>query len=251
MAGAGCSNIGTLVPRGAYTWQAQTIMPSTTLPSHASMLSGVTPSVHGITWDEYQPARGPIPVPTIFSVARAAGLRTVMVVGKDKFRQLDIPGSVDRFVLAGPTDEEVSRAAVVQAQMGFELMFVHLPQTDLTGHAQGWMSAAYLDAVGGADRAIGRVLDALPPDTTVIITADHGGHANNHGTNSGSDMTIPWLVVGPRVMAGRVLGRVSTVDTAATAAGVLRLRMPAGVSGRVVTEAFAVDAFSDRVVAVH
>src|SRR6266496_5166170 len=28
--------------------------------------------------------------------------------------------------------------------------------SDLTGHAQGWMSAAYLDAVSGADRAIGR-----------------------------------------------------------------------------------------------
>ena len=49
---AGAPAIMGLASRGAYTWQAQTIMPSTTLPSHASMLSGFTPSVHGITWDD-------------------------------------------------------------------------------------------------------------------------------------------------------------------------------------------------------
>ena len=41
-----------LVARGAYTWSAQTIVPSNTLPSHTSMLTGVEPSVHGITFDE-------------------------------------------------------------------------------------------------------------------------------------------------------------------------------------------------------
>ena len=34
--------------RGAYTWQAQTILPSLTLPSHVSMLTGFTPDVHGV-----------------------------------------------------------------------------------------------------------------------------------------------------------------------------------------------------------
>ena len=64
-------------------------------------------------------------------------------------------------------------------------MFVHLPQTDLAGHSQGWMSSAYLDAVAGADRAVGRVLAALPAGTTVIVTADHGGHDWTHGTQHG------------------------------------------------------------------
>src|SRR5687768_1544826 len=91
LARAGAMNIGGLVARGAYTFSARTIMPATTLPSHASMLSGFPPSFHGITWDDYLPARGPIPVPTIFALARANGLRTAVVVGKDKLRQLDIP----------------------------------------------------------------------------------------------------------------------------------------------------------------
>src|SRR5262249_25515544 len=149
---AGAIVLPDLAARGAYTWQAQTIMPSTTLPAHASMLSGFLPSAHGITWDDYRPEKGTIGVPTVFAVARAAGLRTRLLTGKEKFRQLDSPGAIQRFDLCAGNDQEVTARAVGEAQSGFDLMFVHLPQTDLTGHAQGWMSAAYLDAVAGADQ---------------------------------------------------------------------------------------------------
>jgi predicted AlkP superfamily pyrophosphatase or phosphodiesterase len=227
-----------LATGGAYTFQAQTIMPSTTLPSHASMLSGYPPSAHGITWDDYQADKGPIPVPTVFAVARAAGLHTVVVAGKEKLRQLDIPGTIERFDLCASEDQEVASRAMAEAAGGFDLMFVHLPQTDLTGHAKGWMSAAYLDAVAGADAAIGRVLAALPAGTTVIVTADHGGHVNNHGTTDASDMTIPWIVSGPRVAVHALATRVNTTDTAATALWVLGLRLGAGATGHPVAEAF-------------
>jgi arylsulfatase A-like enzyme len=223
---------------GASTWQAQTIMPSTTLPSHASMLSGYSPSVHGITWDEFRSDKGPISVPTVFSAARAAGLRTVLVAGKDKFRQLDIPGTVQRFDLCAGNDEEVATRAIGEAMAGFDLMFVHLPQTDLTGHAQGWMSPAYLDAVSGADRAVARVVEALPAGTTVIITADHGGHEWTHGSNMRVDLTIPWIMFGPHVAARTLTTRVQTVDTAATAAFVLGISLAPSASGRPVMEAF-------------
>jgi arylsulfatase A-like enzyme len=223
---------------GAYTFQAQTIMPSTTLPSHASMLSGYPPSAHGITWDDYEADKGPIGVPTIFAIARAAGLRTVLVAGKDKFRQLEIPGTVEHFDLCAGEDQEVASRAVAEAGSGFDLMFVHLPQTDLTGHAKGWMSSAYLDAVAGADAAIGRVLAALPAGSTVIVTADHGGHAYNHGTTDPVDMTIPWILSGPGVAAHALGTRVNTTDTAATALWVLGLRPGAGATGQPVAEAF-------------
>jgi arylsulfatase A-like enzyme len=242
---AGTGVISGLAARGAYTWQAQTIMPSTTLPSHASMLSGFMPSAHGITWDDYRPERGPIPVPTVFAVARAAGLRTVMVVGKDKFRQLDAAGAIQRFDMCAPDDQEVASRAIGEALGGFDLMFVHLPQTDLTGHAKGWMSSEYLEAVAGADRAIGRVLAAVPAGTTVIVTADHGGHDGNHGTTQSVDMTIPWVVAGPRVLP-RALARVHTTDTAATAAWVLGLKLAGGAAGRPVIEAFEASAAGVR-----
>ena len=76
-----------MAARGTACWQAQTIFPPITLPSHASMLTGYLPSAHGLTWGDYQPAKGNSKVPTIFSYARAAGMRTAMVVGKDKLNQ--------------------------------------------------------------------------------------------------------------------------------------------------------------------
>ena len=49
------------------------------------MLTGFTPDVHGVVWDDYLKERGPIPVPTLFSVARSFGRRTAMMAGKQKF----------------------------------------------------------------------------------------------------------------------------------------------------------------------
>jgi phosphopentomutase len=120
-------------------------------------------------------------------------------------------------------------------------MFVHFPDTDLAGHAKGWLSPSYLEHVAEADRAFGRLLQALPRETTIILTADHGGHGTSHGSNAAEDMTIPWIVVGPRVLArGReLLKPVRTVDTAATVLYVLGLTPPAAASGVVVSEAFS------------
>jgi predicted AlkP superfamily pyrophosphatase or phosphodiesterase len=234
-------NILGLTRRGAYTWKAQTVYPSMTLPAHTSMLTGFLPTAHGILWDDYNSQKGTCTVPTVFAIAHAEGLRTVLVVGKEKFRHLEVSGTVDTFVLARRGDADVANEAIVQTQAGFDLMFVHFPDVDIAGHAQGWMTKAYLEQLAEADVAIGRLLTALPPETTIIFTSDHGGRATVHGSAIPEDMTIPWIVVGPRIPGrGRELTKpVRTVDTAATALFVLGLRPAAAAAGTVVTEAFA------------
>jgi predicted AlkP superfamily pyrophosphatase or phosphodiesterase len=234
-------NIQALVARGVYTGKARTVYPSWTLPAHSSMVSGDLPVAHGLTWDDYQPAKGRISVSTIFSVAKGAGLRTVLVVGKEKLRHLDRPGTVDAFVFADAGDADVANQAIVEVQAGFDLMFVHFPDTDMAGHRSGWLSEPYLAKVSEADRAIGRVLSALPPETTVILTADHGGHDHTHGSTQREDMTIPWILAGPRRNGrGRELTQgVSTTDTAPTALFVFGLALSPEANGRVVREAFA------------
>jgi predicted AlkP superfamily pyrophosphatase or phosphodiesterase len=232
-------NILALMQRGASTRQAQTILPSVTLASHASMLSGYNPVTHGITWDDYQPQRGTIRVPTVFTYAHDMGLRTAMVVGKNKLAHLESPGAVDAYVCAERGDGDVAAQAILQAQAGFDLMLVHLPDVDLTGHAKGWMSAAYTAQVAATDQVVGRILSSLPSGTTVILTADHGGHGNTHGIDIPEDMTIPWTVAGPKVMKGLSLtGAVKTTDTAATVGHVLGFNLAPGVVGRPVLEAF-------------
>lgn len=229
--------IAGLAARGAFSYQARTIFPPITLPSHASMLTGFPPAAHGLTWNDYRPGGGFSSVPTLFARAHEAGLRTVMVAGKDKLLHLDSPGSIDRFIsVAG--DGEGAAQAVAQAG-AFDVMMVHLPGVDTTGHARGWLSPEYLAAVREADRAVEAIVGALPDETTVILSADHGGLGRGHGVDRPEDMTIPWIVAGPRVLSGvQVLAPVSTMDTAATALYVLELPPTAGATGRPVLEAF-------------
>ena len=233
-------NLRALLAKGAYTWQAQTITPSNTLPSHVSELTGYPPARHGITWDDYLPANGAIKVPTLFIAARKAGRRTALVSGKEKFNTLRDTAEMDVFVGGTRSDADVADQAVAQLYAGVDLLFVHLPDVDLSGHATSWMSATYLDKVAKADEALGRIMNALPENTTLILTADHGGHASIHGTTDRLDMTIPWIIAGPRIRQGyAITAPVSTLDTAATAAFLLGLILPADITGKPVLDAFA------------
>jgi predicted AlkP superfamily pyrophosphatase or phosphodiesterase len=236
---AGAANILALAARGAYSWRAQTIFPSHTLPSHVSMLTGYGPEEHGMTWDDYEPARGQIVVPTIFGLARAKGLRTGMVAGKEKFSYFRDTGGCDTFALAAALDDDVASRALMAAGGRPDLLFVHLPQVDLTGHAKQWMSPEYLEAVRRADAAVGRIVATLPADTTIIITADHGGHGDGHSVGNSQDSTIPWVIAGPSTARGKQLSAgISTMDTAATAAFVLGVALSPGAQGVPVYDAF-------------
>jgi poly-gamma-glutamate capsule biosynthesis protein CapA/YwtB (metallophosphatase superfamily) len=235
-------NIRGLAERGAFSFAAQTIFPPVTLPSHTSMLTGYGPEAHGVDWNDYEPARGPITtVPTLFELAHRAGLRTVLVAGKEKFKHLDVPGTLDALVYAPAGDNDVTDNALAQIAAGFDLLFIHLPTVDQVGHAAGWMSEPYLAQVTRADEDVGRLLAALPPDTVVIVTADHGGLGLVHGRDIPEDRTIPWIIAGPDVRENYELQQpVVTMDTAATAAHVLGLSLPDDVEGRPVLEAFTV-----------
>jgi len=234
----GAPNILALAQRGSYTLAAQTVFPSTTLPSHTSMLTGVEPSAHGITFDEYRETFQ-LTTPTVLGLARNAGKRTLMVVGKPKFKQLFVTGSVDSYVLATHGDVDVVNEAIARLPIGFDLLFVHLPQVDHTGHASGWMSAAYLSQLQQTDEALGRLVAQLPPETTVILTSDHGGQLKAHGTRDKADMTIPWIIAGPRVVHRGLLNRpVRTVDTALTVLSVLGVTPPSNCTGKLVSEPF-------------
>ncbi len=232
-------NMRALVAKGAYSWLARTIMPSSTLPSHMSMLTGYLPARHGVTWNDYTPANGPLKVTTVFLAARRAGLRSALVAGKDKFDTFRDTGEMDMFIGGGQRDQDVADQAVAQLYTGVHLLFVHLPNVDIAGHTYGWMSTGYKDEVARADAALGRIMNALPDNTTLILSADHGGHGNEHGSADPLDMTIPWIVAGPRTRQGYALAAaVSTTDTTATAGFLLGLTLPADITGKPVLEAF-------------
>jgi len=105
-----------LAAEGARTWTASTIFPCITLPSHTSMLTGVGPDEHHILWNTWQPRRGIVSVPTIFAEAKKAGYSTAMFVGKEKFRHLVQPGTVDKFEFNPRQSREVIKAETGSAK---------------------------------------------------------------------------------------------------------------------------------------
>jgi predicted AlkP superfamily pyrophosphatase or phosphodiesterase len=232
-----------LMREGAYSLVAQTIFPSSTLPSHASMVTGLCPGAHGVNWNDYIPGLGYASGTDIFDLARAAGLRTVMVVGKEKLRQLTEPGSTDVFEFINDRDVIVAARVAELIPEGFGLMFVHFATPDWMGHAYGWLSPEQLSVLFRADEALQTILNALEgagmrEDTLIIVTADHGGHGTTHGTRQLEDMTIPWIVAGPGVRHVVLSTDVNTTDTAATAAWALGLPLPPEWDGLPVLEAF-------------
>jgi hypothetical protein len=220
-----------LLAEGTTAKLAETIPESDTLPSHASMLSGVGANAHGLWWNSLQSSRGYIHVPTVFSAAHARGLTTAMIVGKPKLAHIASPGTVDHFERPSYLCAGVAkRAAEYFAAEKPALLFVHFSDPDEYGHSHGWMSKEYLHAVKSSDACLATVLagiDAagLADTTLVIVTADHGGHGTRHSDGHFAvDRAIPWIVRGPGVAKGAVLdGTVETVDTAATALAALGL----------------------------
>ena len=81
---------------GSYSLAATTIMPSNTLPSHTSMLTGESPERHHVRWNNVPAAKfDTVEVPTIFGVARTSGYRTAAFFSKAKFHTLQRAGTLD------------------------------------------------------------------------------------------------------------------------------------------------------------
>jgi 2,3-bisphosphoglycerate-independent phosphoglycerate mutase len=209
------------------------------------MLCGTSPEIHEVLWNDYLPERGYVPLPTLFSMAHDVGLTTAMFVGKAKLEHIAVPNSLDTYAFVPGGDAQVAGQAANHLQDAApDLLFVHLPDVDTTGHVHGWLSSPQLDFVTRADAAVGILLDTLEAlgrleSTLIIVTADHGGIGTFHGGNEPESMTIPWLIAGPGVQMGlEIETEVITYDTAATAAWALGLSMPAAWDGRPVIEAF-------------
>jgi arylsulfatase A-like enzyme len=244
-----------MMREGAYSLDAQTIFPSKTLPSHTSMLTGVPPEVHGITFnsrksDEY----GVVEVPTVFAAAKQAGYHTAAFFSKAKFHHLAQPGSLDHWQGPGSNLTHWMATKTVPDVVAYlehekpNLLFVHIGEPDYAGHTIGWMSFAYGWAVKRADGAVATLLKAADEafgrgNYTMIVTADHGGHGRTHGSDDPRDMTIPWIAWGKGVRSiGPIETPIRTMDTAATALWLLGVAPPPEWVGTPVLAAFTTEA---------
>lgn len=246
---AGASHMQRLIRSGLYFPNARTVEPSTTLPGHVSMLTGLAPERHGRTGN--QPSPDYVPQPTVFSVATAAGKKTAMLYSKELLAQIASPETL-AFAYGpglpgvGYGDAGAEKLAAVFAETwpksDFAFTFIHIREADRAGHKHAWMSPQYLDAVRTADRAVGAILDAIERSgrsaaTAAILTADHGGEGTTHWSARPEDTTIPWVYSGPGIGPQTCPeAHIRIYDTAPTALELLGLKPPPEMDGRPIPE---------------
>lgn len=252
----GTGMLAVLRAQGATDLRARTVHPSVTLPAHISMLTGVVPGRHGVTWNANRiRSDRPLAVPTVFELAGERGLSTAAFVSKMKLHHIRRPGSPD--VLEGPSgarrlwlaEQTMDRAIPHMERERPNLMFIHIGEADYAGHTAGWMSDAYNFAIRRVDAVVTHIIQAAdqaygPGNYTVIVTSDHGGQGKDHGSRDHEDMRIPWIAWGEGVVHTTLEGEVHVYDTAATALWLLGVPIPEDWQGEPVVEAFGADARS-------
>jgi len=230
---------------------AVTVRPSVTVAALTSLATGVSPDRHGIRDTRFRsfgriPGLRPLP-----AELRRLGVETSVVTpllsGSARWLAgaLLRIGRVTRLLPAPPVPGIMVDTALrrVRGNRDREFVVVYLNDADLAGHAWGWMSPGYLQAVRGIDRGLGPLGSlADDPDTLVIVTADHGGggvlpqdHDHPHPVND----AIPMGMLGGRVMPGLVSpDPVRLLDVPPTVLHAFGGGAPPEFEGRVLHEAF-------------
>ena len=173
------------------------VMPSITPVNFATMLTGASPTIHGIRNRE-QPLR----LETIFDVLRETGMVSATAARAKSSNGILISPHADRpGVAASNLDSEVTEIACRMIDDDVNLLWVQLLDIDDAGHAHGPHSPEGAEAAGRADANLRIILDAArAKGYSIMVLADHGQHPSSdgnykgvHGTDMPEDLNVPFL----------------------------------------------------------
>ena len=210
------------IENSAYTFTAETVMPSVTLPCHVSLFHSVEPSRHGTTTNDYAPQVRPIA--GLIDVLKANRMKNGFFYSWEQLREVYRPGAVavSKYFSGGFKDYETADNVITEEAIRYlpelDFVFLYLGSPDAYGHKFGWMSEEYMKSVKHNWECILKATEAAGDDYTVIVTADHGGHNRSHGTDMPEDMTIPVIVKNSNIPCGEIGEKVSILDLAPTIA---------------------------------
>jgi len=233
----------------------------TTLPSHANILSGMTPLFHGVR--ENSKSKFPVECPTMAGDFKARGYATGAFIGAfpldSRFgldRDFDVyddtfpskPAFKGAFKERRASEVVKAAAAWLSLQPGKWFCWVHLwdphapyapPEPFLTPYRDDPYSGevAYVDSQLGV---LFGDLEArqLKDKTLIILTADHGESLGEHGEMShsyfayNSTLHVPLIIAGPGIAPRRVAANVGHVDILPTVCELLGIKPRPALQGR-------------------
>ena len=175
--------------------------PSTTATSMGSFGTGLPPGAHGLvgyevldpqtdtvlnelSWESVTPtgpAPGPDPrrwqpEPTVFEAAQAEGV-VVTRIGPGFFDGSGLTEAAlrgGRFRAASELPARVDAALAAVQASAQALVYLYWGDLDKIGHVHGVASLEWTAELERVDAELGRLVAAVPADTAVYVTADHG-----------------------------------------------------------------------------
>lgn len=220
-----------LAQRGRRYRQAYATVPET-LPSHASMMTGLYPAGHGVR----QNARSLAAVhPVLAERLRGAGYRTAALVssfvlarrfglarGFDAYDDTLEMGRAERSAV-----ETTERALAVIGRSTDQPLFLwvhyfdpHAPYLPPEPFRSRFADRPYLGEIAAMDVQLGRLAQAFerqaPGPIAIAIASDHGEGLGDHGESQHGNllyqatMHVPLVLIGPGIAAGVVDTPVST-----------------------------------------
>ena len=252
---ANTPNMHRMMQEGAYTFHDRSILPTSSSPNWAAMISGAGPERTGVTansWERNDDGIAPVTIgdegifPTIFSVVRHGkpDAEVGVIHDWDGLARLVEATKVNYINHEEGPYKTISEAVRYVSEKKPDFLFIHLDHVDGAGHDKGHGSPEYYQAVGLADSLLGVLMDAykrvgIYDNTIFIVSADHGGVGHGHGGESMAEMEIPFILSGPGIKKGyEIKGPVFQYDNAATIAYIWRLPTPSAWTGRPVKSAF-------------
>ncbi|MBV9368704.1 MAG: alkaline phosphatase family protein [Frankiales bacterium] len=148
------------------------------------------------------------PRATVWERAAAAGVAT-SICTYDNFAGSGLTRAVLRGGRWGGTlaEGDAVARAVEASQVGYRsLVYVYVSALDLVGHMRGPDTDAWREQLAVVDRLAERLAAGLPPETTLVVTADHGMVHVPEDAKVDAD-TVPQLRDGVVALAGEPRAR--------------------------------------------
>ena len=170
---ASITSLGSGVPSGQHG-----------IVGYTSRLDGLAEPVNWLTWrgaysgidllPDHDPDRIQ-PVTSVLQRAQRAGIEAT-VVSAPRFRDSGLTRAALRgghFTGAFTAADTATQVATAARDRG-GLIYCYNADLDLIGHVYGSRSEALLAQLELIDRGVQLLVDRLPPDTRLLVTADHG-----------------------------------------------------------------------------
>ena len=226
--------IDAFIAQGVATFDARSVLPSSSFPAWGSMFHGVGPDKHRLEGDH--PIGEGVRWPSFMKLARRrwpeAQLASYSCWGPINSHIIE-PSCRARLV-SKPDRELVPLAVEYLRSHDPRVFFLHLDDIDHFGHSRGYRSPEYLRQISATDQHLGEILAVIGDrgwleESLVVILSDHGGEGTGHGGDHPDCLNTFWACRGPGIRRGSLVeDGLSITDTAAVLARGLGLEAPEG-----------------------